>query len=95
MRQTVYEILQISEEADDVVIQAAYRALVKKYHPDVNKHPEATKKFQQIQNAYEQLSRKTTNDKSSSSILNDDENYSFHVTNINHCDNLFEKELVL
>lgn len=30
-----YDILEISESASDEVIKAAYKALVKKYHPDV------------------------------------------------------------
>jgi curved DNA-binding protein CbpA len=32
-----YEILQVSPDADDEVIRAAYRALTKKYHPDAGR----------------------------------------------------------
>jgi curved DNA-binding protein CbpA len=31
-----YKILQVDSEAEDEVIQAAYRRLARKYHPDVN-----------------------------------------------------------
>ena len=30
-----YNILGVSKESEGIVIDAAYRALVKKYHPDV------------------------------------------------------------
>ena len=32
---TYYELLEISENASDDVVHMAYKALVKKYHPDV------------------------------------------------------------
>ena len=31
-----YEVLGIEKNADDAAIKKAYRALAKKYHPDVN-----------------------------------------------------------
>jgi DnaJ-class molecular chaperone len=34
---TFYEILGLRNDADDVVIKAAYRALAQKYHPDKHK----------------------------------------------------------
>lgn len=34
---TYYEVLGLVKEADDVVVRAAYRALVQKYHPDKQK----------------------------------------------------------
>jgi curved DNA-binding protein CbpA len=34
---TFYEILGLLNDADDVVIKAAYRALAQKYHPDKHK----------------------------------------------------------
>ena len=34
---THYDVLEVSENASQEVIQMAYKALVKKYHPDVNK----------------------------------------------------------
>ena len=55
-QKNLYEILQISPKADKGDIVAAYRALSKKYHPDINKAPEATKQMQVINRAYEILS---------------------------------------
>jgi DnaJ-class molecular chaperone len=36
---TYYEVLGLVKDAEDVVIRAAYRALVQKYHPDKSKLP--------------------------------------------------------
>jgi DnaJ-class molecular chaperone len=38
---TLYEILQVTEKAEKEVIATAYKGLVKKYHPDVSKSPDA------------------------------------------------------
>ena len=54
-QKNLYEILQISPKADKRDIVAAYRAISKKYHPDKNKAPEATKQMQAINRAYEIL----------------------------------------
>ena len=52
-----YAILGCAPTADQAVIQAAYRALAKKHHPDANQGSEESKaKFQEIQEAYEVLS---------------------------------------
>lgn len=47
-----YEILQISQNASDEVIKAAYRSLVKKYHPDagIEKDSESFKLVEQAFN---------------------------------------------
>lgn len=47
-----YNVLGISPEAQDVVIESAYRALVKQNHPDAGGDPE---KFKEIQKAYEKI----------------------------------------
>ena len=39
--QDLYEILQVHHAAEAEVIEAAYRGLVRMYHPDVNKSAEA------------------------------------------------------
>lgn len=51
-----YEILGIDKKASASEIKKAYRNLVKKYHPDVNKESDAEDKFKEIQEAYEILS---------------------------------------
>ena len=51
-----YEILGINADASDVEIKKAYRTLSLKYHPDRNSDPDASSRFQEINNAYEVLS---------------------------------------
>lgn len=50
------DILGVSEDADERELKSAYRKKAKKYHPDINKDPDATKKFQKINDAYKFLS---------------------------------------
>jgi curved DNA-binding protein CbpA len=47
-----YRILQVHEEAEVEVVQAAYRTLSKKYHPDANKEPNAEERMKQLNEAY-------------------------------------------
>lgn len=49
-------ILGISKDADKYQIKLAYRKKAKEYHPDINKSADATKMFQEINDAYEFLS---------------------------------------
>lgn len=51
-----YEVLGVSRNADEKEIKKAYRALAKKYHPDVNSASDAEAKFKEINEAYEVLS---------------------------------------
>jgi molecular chaperone DnaJ len=51
-----YEILGVSKNATKEEIKRAYRKLSKKYHPDINKAPDAAEKFKEIKEAYEVLS---------------------------------------
>jgi curved DNA-binding protein len=53
-----YEILGVKKGADEKEVKSAYRKLARKYHPDVNKSPEASQKFKDINEAYEVLSDK-------------------------------------
>ena len=51
-----YKVLGVSPDASDDEIKRAYRALAKKYHPDVNPgDQEAARKMQEINAAYEQI----------------------------------------
>lgn len=51
-----YEVLGVSKTATDAEIKSAFRKLAKKYHPDVNKEPDAAEKFKEAQEAYAVLS---------------------------------------
>lgn len=51
-----YEILGVSKDASADEIKKAYRKLSKKYHPDLNKAPDAEQKFKDVNEAYEVLS---------------------------------------
>lgn len=52
-----YEVLGVDKSADEAAIKKAYRALAKKYHPDVNPgDAEAEKKFKEASEAYAVLS---------------------------------------
>lgn len=50
-----YQALGVKREASSDDIQRAYRKLARQYHPDVNKDPEAAKKFAKVNEAYEVL----------------------------------------
>ncbi|PUE63832.1 DnaJ C-terminal domain-containing protein [Arcobacter caeni] len=56
MAKSLYETLEINEKATPDEIKKAYRKLARKYHPDVNKDPQAEDKFKEINAAYEVLS---------------------------------------
>lgn len=51
-----YEVLGVSKTATDAEIKSAFRKMAKKYHPDLNKEPDAAEKFKECQEAYEVLS---------------------------------------
>ena len=59
MAKSLYETLEVSENATPEEIKKAYRKLARKYHPDVNKDPKAEEKFKEINAAYEVLSDAT------------------------------------
>jgi len=59
MAKNPYKLLGVSKTASDAEIRKAYRALAKKYHPDVNKDkPQMAEKFKEISAAYSLLSDK-------------------------------------
>jgi len=53
-----YAVLGVARDAEDIVITAAYKAMVKKYHPDVytGSKAQANKKIREINEAYDTLS---------------------------------------
>lgn len=55
MSKDYYQILQVHEQAEQEVIEAAYKRLARKYHPDKNTSPGATAKMQELNEAYHVL----------------------------------------
>ncbi len=51
-----YDILGIARDASEEEIRRAYRVLARKYHPDVNKDPDASQRFSEVTEAYDVLS---------------------------------------
>jgi curved DNA-binding protein CbpA len=51
----LYKLLQVDSEADPEVIQAAYRRLAQKFHPDLSAGPEAAERMVAINGAWEVL----------------------------------------
>lgn len=55
---TLYEVLEVSENASAEVIEKAYKVLVKKYHPDLQSpenRPASEKRMKEINEAYDIL----------------------------------------
>jgi len=55
----LYEMLQVHRLAEPEIIEAAYRRLTLKYHPDRNKSPDANGRMTRLNLAYETLSDPT------------------------------------
>lgn len=53
---TLFSVLAIPPAATPEEIKRAYRAAAKRWHPDVNKDPDAPEQFKRVQAAYEALS---------------------------------------
>lgn len=52
-RKDYYQILGVTKNAEAKDIKKSYYQLAKKYHPDTNKDPDSSKKFQEVSEAYE------------------------------------------
>ena len=91
MEQNYYDILEVSKNASPEIIEKAYKTLVKKYHPDLQKNEEKNKyeeKIKKINEAY--------------SILSDSEkrkNYDLNLKNteisINDYNSLYQENINL
>jgi len=51
-----YEVLGVGRAASQDEVKRAYRRMARKYHPDVNKRPDAESRFKEINEAYQVLS---------------------------------------
>lgn len=55
-RRDYYKVLEVPRDATQDQIKRAYRTLAARYHPDVNKAPDAQARFTEVQEAYDVLS---------------------------------------
>ena len=58
MNKDLYKILGVPRSASPAEIKKKYRELARKYHPDVNKSPDAEQKFKEITAAHAVLGDK-------------------------------------
>lgn len=57
VKKTLYDVLQVSRDAEPETIKAAYKSLVQRYHPDKNPdNPDAEMHLKKINHAYDVLS---------------------------------------
>ena len=88
-----YELLGISMDSTKQEIKTAYREMVKKYHPDVNKSEDSNKIIRSLNEAKEVLlddEKRKEYDK----LLNDG-NYYLHKFTINDDNGIIEKNSTL
>jgi hypothetical protein len=55
MPRDLYRVLQVDPSADADVLEAAYRRLARKYHPDVSSAPDAEARMRELNDAYATL----------------------------------------
>ncbi|WP_255945113.1 DnaJ C-terminal domain-containing protein [Streptomyces odontomachi] len=56
MARDFYSVLEVPRDAGQDDIQQAFRRLARRYHPDINKDPEAEERFKELNEAYSVLS---------------------------------------
>lgn len=106
-KNTLYEILEVSENASDEIIEKAYKVLAKKYHPDLQEESQkanSENKMKQINEAYEILGNsekrkeydmKLKKDREEEKLKNNiDVNYNNDLNRQNKCQNsyIYERE---
>lgn len=91
MDKNYYEILEVDKNASPEVIEKAYKALVKKYHPDLQEEGNkalAEEKIKLINEAYDTLSN-------SELRLKYDENLKAHTVSEDELNKLYEENKIL
>jgi curved DNA-binding protein len=86
MSKSLYETLGLDDNAAVDEIKKAYKKLARKYHPDLNKSPEAEDKFKEINAAYEVLSdasKKSQYDRMGDSMFGGQSFHDFSQNNSN------------
>ncbi|HEY0560499.1 MAG TPA: DnaJ C-terminal domain-containing protein [Frankiaceae bacterium] len=56
MARDYYDVLGVGRDASPDELQSAFRRLARRYHPDVNKDPDAGERFREVSEAYDVLS---------------------------------------
>ena len=90
------EILGVDKNAKISEIKKAYFTLAKKYHPDINKSPNAKEKFTEISEAYDTLSneqKRKAYDENKQSSYQPFTNYSYYHDNFININSSFFKDL--
>ncbi|MDP8904185.1 MAG: DnaJ domain-containing protein [Chloroflexota bacterium] len=54
-RRSYYRVLQLDPTADPEIISLVYRKLAQRYHPDVDRSPEAAQRMRELNEAHEVL----------------------------------------
>mmetsp|Transcript_21446 Transcript_21446/g.24295 ORF Transcript_21446/g.24295 Transcript_21446/m.24295 type:complete len:190 (-) Transcript_21446:288-857(-) len=77
-KKSLYDVLDVSDDAAPEEIRSAYKKLALKWHPDKNKeHPEAKERFQEVSEAYAILSDAKKRQNYDQFGITDDEDFDF------------------
>ena len=85
-KKTLYEILEVSENASSEIIEKAYKVLAKKYHPDLQPPEEksnAENKMKEINEAYEILGDSSKREKYDEELKRNREEEKIREQNVN------------
>ena len=94
-RKDYYSILGVDKNAKLSEIKKAYFTLAKKYHPDINKAPNAKEKFTEISEAYDTLSdekKRKLYDDSGYKTTKPFTNYNYYYDNFSNMNSSFFKD---